>query len=96
MTIDAKMTDTNKMTVTFNGKVMVFDAYKSRVGFESDYVFSAPVVRGGKDWPVGVVIKEDGTASVYYPSGLQPCNSGSVRITGFWADSQNKSRHNKV
>ncbi len=95
MKVIAKMIDDNTMEVTYNGKVNNFKAYMSRDGMTADYVFASPVVRNGKDWPVSVVIDNDGIGKVYYPSGLT-CNRGSIRVTGFWADSKNQSKHNKV
>ena len=95
MNVIAKMINDTTMEVTYNGKVNSFVAYKGRDGMTADYVFASPVVRGGKDWPVSVLIDNDGIAKVYYPSGLT-LNRGSIRVSGFWADSQNKSKHNKV
>jgi len=95
MTVNAKMLETGKMEVEFRSKVLEFDAFQGRDGMEASYVFAAPVTRNGKDWPVSVIVKADGTAAVSYPSGLTRNHSG-IRVTGFWSDSDNKSQHNKV
>ena len=96
MTVQAKMIDDATMAVTLGGFTREFKAHPGRDGMVADYVFAAPVVRNGKDWPVSVTIADsDGIAKVYYPSGLT-INRGGIRITGFWADSTNQSKHNKV
>jgi hypothetical protein len=95
MNIEAKINENGKMVVTYNNKTLEFDTYQGRDGLTANYVFAAPVVRNGKDWPVSVAIGQDGNAKCYYPSGITYNHKG-IRITGFWADSQNQSRHNKV
>ena len=96
MNIDAKMINETEMEVTFAGKTLAFRAWKASEGWVADKVFAAPVTRNGKDWPVSALIRNDGTTAVYYPSGLTLNHGNTVRITGFWVDSKNQSKHNKV
>lgn len=96
MTVNAKAINDSTIEVTFGGKTETFPAYKNNDGsLVAPYVFASPIVRNGKDWPVSVLVRSDGSTSVYYPSGLT-LNRGTVRINGFWKDSKNQSKHNKV
>ena len=92
----AKMIDTGIMSVEYLGTCKVFTAFHSWRGWEADCVFAAPIVRNGKDWPVSVVIADDGKVGYSIIYANRNPRSSSIRITGFWEDSQNKSRHNKI
>ena len=93
--VEAKMISKDRMAVTLFGKTKEFDASPSHLGMEARYVFASALVRGGKDWPVSCYIRDDGSVATGYPSGVT-VNRGTPRISGFWEDSQNKSKHNKV
>lgn len=99
MKVQARMIEDNQMEVTFGGKTKIFKTREwadEKQSFRvADYVFASTVARRGKDWPVSVLVGADGSTSIFWPSGVT-LNRGAPRISCFWEDSQNKSRHNKV
>lgn len=99
-TINAKMISESEMEVEFGGKIKTFKTWKWSDGKDNfqvaDFVFASTVVRGGKDWPVSVLVKiNDGSTSIFYPSGVT-LNRYAPRISCFWEDSKNQSKHKKL